>query len=180
MFSFHDFETYDKKCCSNKGSLLPWSGIFRKIQNVCGSVEHLRAASKSPTAAPTPVFCHRPDRIPFKALRHINPRAPVAQKNADEVVLRTFSRWRSRVFQNRTSLTPPPQIFDAHLLESTDLSPFRFHFSVGFISWSYLESDGFLAYSKEWDWREKTMFIQTNQPLFTSFYIKKGTYFLPI
>ena len=84
----------------------------------------------------------------------------------------TFPRWRNRLFLNRTSLTPH-QIFDAHLLENTDLSPSRFHFSVSFILRSCFESDGFIAYSNEWDWREKTMFIHTNQPLITSFYIKK-------
>ena len=62
----------------------------------------------------------------------------------------------------KSNLTDPPQIFDAHLLENTDLSPSRFHFSVGFISRSCFESDGFIAYSNEWDWREKTMFINTN------------------
>ena len=49
----------------------------------------------------------------------------------------------------KSDLTDPPQIFDAHLLENTDLSPSRFHFSVGFISRSYFESDGFIAYSNE-------------------------------
>ena len=55
----------------------------------------------------------------------------------------------------KSDLTDPPQIFDAHLLENTDLSPSRFHFSVGFISRLCFESDGFIAYSNEWDWREK-------------------------
>ena len=77
----------------------------------------------------------------------------------------------SRFF--KSDLTGPNQIIDAHLLETTDLSPSSFHFSVGFISRSCFASDGFLAYSKEWDWREKTMFIQTNEPLITSFYVKK-------
>ena len=36
-------------------------------------------------------------------------------------------------FFNRTSLNPH-QIFDAHLLETTDLSPSRYHFLVGFRS----------------------------------------------
>ena len=49
----------------------------------------------------------------------------------------------------KSDLTDPPQIFDAHLLENTDLSPSRFHFSVGFISRSCFESDGFIAYSNE-------------------------------
>ena len=75
----------------------------------------------------------------------------------------TFPRWRNRLFLNRTSLTPH-QIFDAHLLETTDLSPSRFHFSVGFISRSCFESDGFIAYSNEWDWSEKErcLFTLTN------------------
>ena len=81
---------------------------------------------------------------------------------------------------SKSDLTDPPQIFDAHLLENTDLSPSRFHFSVGFISRSCFESDGFIAYSNEWDWREKTMFIHTNQPLITSFYIKKVPIFCRI
>ena len=51
----------------------------------------------------------------------INPHTPVAQKIADEV---------DDFFLNRTSLTPP-QIFDVHLLENTNLSPSSFHFSVG-------------------------------------------------
>ena len=48
-----------------------------------------------------------------------------------------------------SDLTDPLQIFDVHLLENTDLSPSRFHFSLGFISRSYFESDGFIAYSNE-------------------------------
>ena len=48
------------------------------------------------------------------------------------------------------------------------------HISVGFISRSCFDSDGFIAYSNEWDWREKQMmFIYTNQPLIISFFIKK-------
>ena len=42
----------------------------------------------------------------------------------------------------KSDLTDSRQIFDAHLLENTDLSPSRFHFSVGFISRSCFESDG--------------------------------------
>ena len=49
----------------------------------------------------------------------------------------------------KSDLTDPPQIFDAHLLENTNLSPSRFHFSVGFISKLCFESDGFIAYSNE-------------------------------
>ena len=49
----------------------------------------------------------------------------------------------------KLDLTDPPQNFDAHLLENIDLSPSRFHFSVGFISRSCFESDGFIAYSNE-------------------------------
>ena len=49
----------------------------------------------------------------------------------------------------KSDLTDPPQIFDVHLLENTDFSPSRFDFSLGFISRSYFESDGFIAYSNE-------------------------------
>ena len=77
---------------------------------------------------------------------------------------------------SKSDLTDPHQIFDAHLLESTNLSSTRFHFSVSFISRSSFESDGFIAYSNERDCREKTMFIHINQHLITSFHIK--TYFL--
>ena len=62
----------------------------------------------------------------------------------------TFQRWRSRVFFE-SNLTDPSQIFDAYLLENTDLSTSSFHFSVGFIS----------------------------RPLITSFYMKRYLFFLP-
>ena len=65
----------------------------------------------------------------------LNPHAPVAQKIAYEVVFRRFQGEGVEFF--KSDLTePPPQIFDAHLLENTDLSPSRFHFSVGFIAYS--------------------------------------------
>ena len=50
---------------------------------------------------------------------------------------------------SKSDLTDPPHIFDAHLLEITDLSPSRFHYSVGFISRSCFDSDGFIAYPNE-------------------------------
>ena len=56
----------------------------------------------------------------------------------------------------KSDLTDPPQIFDAHFLENTNLSPSSFHFSVGFYIKICFESDGLIAYSNEWDWREKT------------------------
>ena len=49
----------------------------------------------------------------------------------------------------KSDLTDPPQIFDAHFLENTDFSPSRFKFSVGFISRSCFESDGFIDYLNE-------------------------------
>ena len=55
----------------------------------------------------------------------------------------------SKVKESSFSKSDLTQIFDAHLLENTDLSPFRFHFSVGFISRSCFESDGVIAYSNE-------------------------------
>ena len=54
----------------------------------------------------------------------------------------------SSFFLNRTLMTLH-QIFDAHLLKKPDLSPSRFHFSVGFRSRSWFESDGFIAYPNE-------------------------------
>ena len=74
----------------------------------------------------------------------VNPHTPVAQKDADEVVFRRFQGEGVEFFLNRTSLArvmSPPQIFDAHLLENTNLSPSSFHFSVVFLSRSYFESD---------------------------------------
>ena len=81
-------------------------------------------------------------------IRKFNPQAPVAQKISDELVFRRF-QGEGVEFFFKSDLTDPPQIFDAHLLENTDLSPSQYHFSVGFISRSFFESDGFIAYSNE-------------------------------
>ena len=70
------------------------------------------------------------------------------QKTADEVVFRRFQSEGVEFFF-KSDLADPPQNFDAHLLENTDLSSFRFHFSLGFISRSCFESDGFIAYLNE-------------------------------
>ena len=77
------------------------------------------------------------------------------------------SKVKESSFFNRTSL-----IFDVHLLENTDLSPSRFHFSLGFISRSYFESDGLQAlnYSlfKRMRLKRKiTMLTHTNKLLIT-------------
>ena len=85
-------------------------------------------------------------------IEDINPQAPDAQ-----------------FFFNRTLLTPH-QIFDAHLLVNTDLGPSRFRFSVGFISRSWIESDGFIAYSNEWDWREKERCLFTLTNLYSNYF----------
>ena len=45
-----------------------------------------------------------------------------------------ISKVKDSIFFKKSDLTDPPQIFDAHLLGNTDLSPSRFYFSVGFIS----------------------------------------------
>ena len=55
---------------------------------------------------------------------------PVAQKVLDEVVFRRFQGEEVEFF--KSALTDPPQIFNAHLLENTNLSPSSFHFTVGF------------------------------------------------
>ena len=67
----------------------------------------------------------------FDLLSALNPQAPVAQKSADEVVFRHFQGAGVEFF--KSDLTDPTQIFDAHLLETTDSSPSKFQFSVGFI-----------------------------------------------
>ena len=65
-------------------------------------------------------------------------------------------RWFFDVFKvkessfSKSDLTDPPQIFDAHLLENTNLSPSRFHFSGGFISRSCFESDGLNFIRTNW------------------------------
>ena len=64
--------------------------------------------------------------IDFTSKIYFNPQAPVAQKIADEVVFCHFQGEAVEFFES--DLTDPPQIFDAHLLENTDLSPSRFHF----------------------------------------------------
>ena len=52
-----------------------------------------------------------------------------------------WMRWFSDVSKmkessfSKSDLTDPPQIFDAHLLENTDLSPSRFHFSFKIMFW---------------------------------------------
>jgi len=54
----------------------------------------------------------------------------------------------------KSDLTDPPQIFDAHLLEKTDLSPSRFYFSVGLIYQDHVLS------------RMVLLFIRTKKYLF--------------
>ena len=60
------------------------------------------------------------------------PHKPVAQNIADEVVFGRFQGEGDEFFF-KSNLTDPPQIFDPHLLENTNLSPSSFHFSVGFL-----------------------------------------------
>ena len=57
----------------------------------------------------------------------VNPQALVAQKIADLVIFRRF-QGEGVEFFFKSDLTDPHQIFDAHLLVNTDLSPRRFHF----------------------------------------------------
>ena len=91
---------------------------------------------------------HKEQWIYFFQIYDINPQAPVTQKTADEVVFRRFQGEGVKFFF-KLDLTDPPQIFDTHLLENTDLSPSRFDFSVDFISRSCFESDDLKAYSNE-------------------------------
>ena len=75
------------------------------------------------------------------------PHTSVTQKVADEMGIRRFQGEGVEFF--KSDLTDPPQIFDAHLLENTNLSPSSVHFQWIYISRSCFESDGFIAYSDE-------------------------------
>ena len=78
----------------------------------------------------------------------------------------------------KSDLTDPPSDFWCASLGKYRLRPFQISFSVGFIWRSCFELDGFIAYSNESDWREEERtFIHTSQPLITSFYMIKRTYF---
>ena len=88
----------------------------------------------------------------------INPQVPVAQKVADEVVFRRF----------QGDLTD----------QIINLSPSRFHFSVGFyikimfwVRWFYS------LFERMRLTKRKNNVIYTNQPLITSFYIKRSLFF---
>ena len=68
----------------------------------------------------------------------------------------------------------PPSYFWCAILKNTNLSSSSFHFSAGF----YIKIKfwvGWFYRLFEWDWREKTMFIHTDQPLIT--YIWKRNLF---
>ena len=117
--------------------------------------------------------------INFKCI--LNPRAPVAQKIADEMVFRRFQGEGVEFFFKSDLIDPPPQIFEAHLLEITDLSSSRFNFSVDFISKSCCSVSWFYSLFERMRLeRKRTMFINTNQPLITSFYIKRYLFFCRI
>ena len=107
------------------------------------------------------------------------PQAPVAQKIADEVGFRHFQGEGVEFFQ----IGPlwPPSDFWCASFEKYQFKPFQLSFSVGFyvkimfwVRWFYSLF--------EWMTLEKkrTMFIHTNQPLVTSFCIKKVLIFCRI
>ena len=84
----------------------------------------------------------------------------------------------------KSDLTDPHQIFDAHLLETTDLSTSRFHFSVGFFYQDHVLSQMVLYLIRTNEIGAKKNIVcskfelQTNQPSITSFYTKRFL-FLP-
>ena len=92
----------------------------------------------------------------------------------------TFPRWRSRVFFE-SDLTDPPQIFDAHLLKNSDLSPSSFHFSVGFYNIKYYQDHVLsqmvlkLIRTNEIEEKKGCLFTITE---ITAFYIKKYLFLL--
>ena len=55
----------------------------------------------------------------------------------------------------KSDLTHPSLDFWCASFGNYRFKPFQISFLVGFISRSCFESDGFIAYSNEWDWREK-------------------------
>ena len=105
------------------------------------------------------------------------PQAPVAQKIADEVVFRRFQGRGVEFFFNRTSLTPPSDFWWA------SFGKYRFNpFQISFFSRFYIK----IIFWVRWFYslfermrlkRKRTMFIHTNQPLITSFYIKRYLFF---
>ena len=84
------------------------------------------------------------------AFLDLKPHTPVAQKVANEVFFRRFQGEEVELILNRPSLIHP-QIFDAHLLENTNLNSFSFHFSVVYNIKICFESDGFIAYPNAFD-----------------------------
>ena len=60
----------------------------------------------------------------------LNPHTSIAQKVTDEVVFRRFQDEGVDFF--KSDLTDLFSIFDVHLLENTNLSPFSLYFSVSF------------------------------------------------
>ena len=85
----------------------------------------------------------------------------------------TFQRWRSRVFF-RSDLTDPQSDFWCASFGKYRFKPFQILFYSGFyikiiflVRWFYSLFEGMRSK------RKRTMFIHTNQPLITSFYIKK-------
>ena len=78
----------------------------------------------------------------------------------------------SRFF--KSDLTDPPlQIFDANLLENTNLSLSSFHFSVDFYIKIMVWGRWFYSLFERMRLKRKKIFIHTNQPLITPFYMKK-------
>ena len=81
---------------------------------------------------------------------------PVAQKVADELVFRRFQGEGVEFFLIGPHWTTHPlRFFMRIFLENTNLSSSSFHFSAGFYIKVCFESDGFIAYRNEWDWKEK-------------------------
>ena len=89
-----------------------------------------------------------------KKLRNfsINPQTLVAQKIADEVVFRRFQGEQVEFFK----IGPhwPPSDFWCASFGNYQFRLFQLSFSVWFYIKICFESNDFIAYPKEWDWRE--------------------------
>ena len=77
----------------------------------------------------------------------------------------------------KSDLTDSPSDFWCASFGNYRFKPFQISFSVSFILRSCFESDGFIAYSNEWDWSEKND-VYSNQPTFNHIILyKKSIYF---
>ena len=115
----------------------------------------------------------------LKQIVQINPHAPVAQKIADEVVFRRFRGEGSSFF--KSDLTDSPLRFSMRIFWKIPISALLDFFFQLVLYQDHVLSQMVLKLIRTNDIEKKIMmFIHTDQPLITSFYIKKITIFCRI